>query len=65
MLRAAGLHVIRSDGLILSPGWALPGIGGAMGPLEEDPEFIEAARLLGRRAGPEYAMAFSLVARKD
>ncbi|MGG5808062.1 class I SAM-dependent methyltransferase [Falsiroseomonas sp. CW058] len=64
MLRAVGLHVIRSDGLLLSPGWALPGIGGAMGPLEEDPEFVEAARLLGRRAGPDYAMAFSLVARK-
>jgi SAM-dependent methyltransferase len=64
MLRAVGLHVVRSDGLLLSPGWALPGIGGAMGPLEEDPEFVEAARVLGRRAGPEYAMAFSLVARK-
>lgn len=65
MLRAAGLHVVRSDGLLLSPGWALPGIGGAMGPLEEDPEFVEAARVLGRRAGPDYAMAFSLVARKE
>lgn len=65
MLRAAGLHVIRSDGLLLSPGWALQGVGGAMGPLEEDPEFVEAARLLGRRAGPEYTMAFSLVARKE
>jgi SAM-dependent methyltransferase len=64
-LRAAGLHVFRADGLLLSPGWSLPGVGGAMGPLEEDPEFVEAARLLGRRAGPEYALAFSLVARKE
>jgi SAM-dependent methyltransferase len=64
MLRAAGLHVMRSDGILLSPGWALAGVGGAMGPLEEDPEFVEAARVLGRRAGPEYAMGFSLVARK-
>jgi SAM-dependent methyltransferase len=64
MLRAAGLHVVRSDGILLSPGWALAGVGGAMGPLEEDPEFVEAARVLGRRAGPEYAMGFALVARK-
>jgi SAM-dependent methyltransferase len=64
MLRAVGLHVIRADGLLLSPGWALQGVGGVMGPLEEDPEFVEAARVLGRRAGPEYTMAFSLVARK-
>ena len=65
MLRAVGLHVIRADGLLLSPGWALQGVGGVMGPLEEDPEFVEAARLLGRRAGPEYTMAFAMVARKE
>jgi SAM-dependent methyltransferase len=64
MLRAVGLHVVRSDGILLSPGWALAGVGGAMGPLEEDPEFVEAVRVLGRRAGPEYAMGFALVARK-
>jgi SAM-dependent methyltransferase len=64
MLRAVGLHVVRSDGILLSPGWALAGVGGAMGPLEEDPEFVEAARVLGRRAGPDYAMGFALLARK-
>ncbi|SFK87967.1 class I SAM-dependent methyltransferase [Falsiroseomonas stagni] len=64
MLRAVGLTVIRSDGLFLSPGWALPGAAAALAPLEEDPEFIEAARLLGRRAGPDYALAFALLARK-
>jgi SAM-dependent methyltransferase len=64
MLRAAGLSVVRSDGLFLSPGWALPGAVGALGPLEEDPEFVEAARILGRRAGPDYALAFCLLARK-
>jgi hypothetical protein len=64
MLRAAGLTVIRSEGLFLSPGWSLPGAGGALGPLEEDPEFVEAARLLGARVGPDYALAFALLARK-
>ena len=64
MLRAVGLTVTRSDGLFLSPGWALPGASGALAPLEEDPEFVEAARILGRRAGPDYALAFCLLARK-
>jgi SAM-dependent methyltransferase len=64
MLRAAGLTVVRSDGLFLSSGWALPGATSALGPLEEDPEFVEAARILGRRVGPDYALAFCLLARK-
>jgi SAM-dependent methyltransferase len=64
MLRAVGLTVTRNDGLFLSPGWALPGAAGALAPLEEDPEFVEAARILGRRAGPDYALAFCLLARK-
>jgi SAM-dependent methyltransferase len=64
MLRAAGLHVVRMDGIMLSPGWALPGVDRGLGPLEEDPEFVEAERLLGRRAGPDYALAFALLARK-
>ncbi|WP_439549596.1 class I SAM-dependent methyltransferase [Falsiroseomonas sp.] len=64
MLRAVGLTVTRSDGLFLSPGWALPGASAALAPLEEDPEFVEAARILGRRAGPDYALAFALLARK-
>ena len=64
MLRAAGLTVTRSDGLFLSHAWALPGATSTLGPLEEDPEFVEAARILGRRAGPDYALAFCLLARK-
>jgi SAM-dependent methyltransferase len=64
MLRAAGLAVTRSDGCFLSPGWALPGAAPGLAALEEDPEFIEAARVLGRRAGPEHALAFVLLARK-
>ncbi|MGG5886259.1 class I SAM-dependent methyltransferase [Falsiroseomonas sp. HC035] len=64
MVRAAGLAVIRSDGCFLSPGWALPGAAPGLAALEEDPEFIEASRLLGRRAGPEHALAFVLLARK-
>jgi SAM-dependent methyltransferase len=64
MLRAAGLHAVRTDGIMLSPGWAIPGVDRGLGPLEEDPEFVEAERLLGRRAGPDYALAFAVLARK-
>ncbi|MDO9499056.1 class I SAM-dependent methyltransferase [Falsiroseomonas sp.] len=64
MLRAAGLVVTRSDGCFLSPGWSLPGAAPGLAALEEDPEFIEAARRLGRRAGPEDSLAFVLLARK-
>jgi SAM-dependent methyltransferase len=64
MLRAAGLSVVRSDGCFLSPGWGLPGAAPGLVALEEDPEFIEAARLLGRRAGPDHALGFVVLARK-
>ncbi|WP_372617876.1 class I SAM-dependent methyltransferase [Falsiroseomonas sp.] len=64
MLRAAGLAPTRMDGIFLSLGWAMPGAGSALGPLEEDPEFVEAARVLGRRCGPDHALAICMMARK-
>lgn len=64
MLRAAGLVPTRMDGIFLPLGWAMPGAGSALGPLEEDPEFIEAARVLGRRCGPDHALVIAMMARK-
>lgn len=64
MLRAAGLTPLRMDGIFLSLGWAMPGMASALAPLEEDPEFVEAARLLGRRCGPDHALAICMMARK-
>lgn len=64
MLRAVGLTVTRGDGCFLAPGWAMPGAAPGLAALEEDPEFIEAARRLGRRAGPEDSLAFVLLAQK-
>lgn len=64
MLRAAGLAPVRMDGILLSLGWATPGATGPLGPLEEDPEFIEAARVLGRRCGPDLALGIAMLARK-
>jgi SAM-dependent methyltransferase len=65
MLRAAGLTPMRLDGVFLSFGWAMPGTASAFGPLEEDPEFIEAARALGRRCGPDHALAIAALAWKS
>jgi SAM-dependent methyltransferase len=64
MLRAAGLAPVRMDGVFLSLGWAMPGVAGALGPLEEDPEFVEAARVLGRRCGPDLALTICMMAQK-
>jgi SAM-dependent methyltransferase len=64
MLRAAGLVPVRMDGILLSLGWAMPGAASALAPLEEDPEFIEAARVLGRRCGPDQALVIAMMARK-
>ncbi|PWS37646.1 hypothetical protein DFH01_12575 [Falsiroseomonas bella] len=64
MLRAVGLTPLRLDGVMLSFGWAMPGASSAFAPLEEDPEFIEAARALGRRCGPDHALAIAALARK-
>jgi SAM-dependent methyltransferase len=64
MLRAAGLAPVRMDGIFLSLGWAMPGVAGALGPLEEDPEFVEAARVLGRRCGPDLALTICMMAHK-
>ena len=38
--------------------------GGAFGPLEEDPDFIEVARILGRRCGPDQALGIAMMAAK-
>lgn len=64
MLRAAGLVPTRMDGVLLPLGWAMPGAASAFAPLEEDPDFIEAARILGRRCGPDQALVIAMMAAK-
>jgi SAM-dependent methyltransferase len=64
MLRAAGMVPKRMDGILLPLGWAMPGAGSAFAPLEEDPDFIEAARVLGRRCGPDQALVIAMMAAK-
>jgi SAM-dependent methyltransferase len=65
MLRAVGLTPSRMDGIMLPLGWAMPGAVGAFAPLEEDPEFIEASRVLGRRCGPDQALGIAMMAVKS
>jgi hypothetical protein len=64
MLRAVGMVPRRMDGILLPLGWAMPGAGSAFAPLEEDPDFIEAARILGRRCGPDQALVIAMMAAK-
>lgn len=65
MLDAAGLVAERWDGIFLFPYWGVPGIDEAVRHLtDDDPEIVADLLELGRRAGPEYAYAFALLARK-
>nr|WP_246522773.1 class I SAM-dependent methyltransferase [Neoroseomonas eburnea] len=66
MLAAVGLRAVRADGIFLYPYWGVPGVDEAVRHLtDEDPEIVAATLELGRRAGPEFAYAFAVLARKD
>jgi SAM-dependent methyltransferase len=65
LLNAAGFEPEHADGILLFPYWGLPGIDEHVRTItDEDPEVVEILRVLGRRAGPEYAYAFAVLARK-
>jgi SAM-dependent methyltransferase len=65
MLAAAGLVPARADGIFLYPYWGVPGLDQSVRALtDDDPEIVEAMRDLGRRAGPDYAYAIAVSARK-
>ncbi|CAH0277607.1 class I SAM-dependent methyltransferase [Roseomonas sp. CECT 9278] len=66
MLRAVGLRAERADGIFLYPYWGVPGVDDAVRHLtDDDPEIVAAMLELGRRAGPDYAYAFAVLARKE
>jgi SAM-dependent methyltransferase len=66
MLAAVGLRAERADGIFLYPYWGVPGVDDAVRHLtDDDPEIVAAMLDLGRRAGPDYAYAFAVLARKD
>jgi SAM-dependent methyltransferase len=66
LLAAAGLHPERADGIFLYPYWGVPGLDDAVRHLtDDDPEIVGAMLELGRRAGPDYAYAFAVLARRE
>lgn len=66
MLAAVGLRPRRADGIFLYPYWGVPGVDDVVRHLtDDDPEIVAAMLDLGRRAGPEYAYAFAVLAVKD
>jgi SAM-dependent methyltransferase len=66
MLAAVGLRPERADGIFLYPYWGVPGVDDVVRHLtDNDPEIVAAMLELGRRAGPDYAYAFAVLARKD
>jgi SAM-dependent methyltransferase len=66
MLAAVGMRAERVDGIFLYPYWGVPGVDDAVRHLtDDDPEIVAAMLDLGRRAGPDYAYAFAVLARKD
>jgi ubiquinone/menaquinone biosynthesis C-methylase UbiE len=65
LLEAAGFRIVRSGGILLYPYWGIPGIDPITRAIvDDDPEFVELTRELGRRVGPEYSYLSVLLAQK-
>ncbi len=65
LLVAAGFEIERSGSILLYPYWGIPGIDEIVRHImDEDEEMVEVTRVLGERAGPEYAYTFIVSARK-
>ncbi len=65
LLTGNGFTLLQSGGIFLFPYWGVPGIDEVVRTLtDDDPEVVEMFRVLGRRAGPEYAYSFVILAEK-
>jgi SAM-dependent methyltransferase len=59
LLEERGLSVADAQGILLFPFWGIPLLDAAVrGLTDEDAELVEVLRVLGERAGPEFAYAF-------
>lgn len=66
LIGAHGFAVKQSAGIVLYPYWEIPGVDEHIRRItDDDAEFAEIMRVLGERAGPEYAYTFILAARKE
>lgn len=65
LVHGAGLETERTAGVYLFPYWGVPGIDQYVRELtDNDPETVELMRVLGERAGAEYAYLSVVLARK-
>ena len=65
LLDDAGLEIIGTSGITLYPYWGVPGVDQAVRRItDDDPEFVELMRELGRRVGAEHAYTGVVSARK-
>ena len=65
LLAASGFREEAAHGIFLYPYWGVPGVDEYVRPItDNDPELVETLRVLGERAGPEYAYIFAMLVRK-
>ncbi len=65
MLAEVGFEVRETAGLLLYPYWGVPGLDDAVRTVtDEDPDVVEALRVLGERAGRDHAYTGVVWARK-
>jgi SAM-dependent methyltransferase len=66
LLEERGLSIADAKGILLFPFWGIPLLDAAVrGLTDEDAELVEILRVLGERAGPEFAYAFTVRAVKQ
>ena len=65
LLMDLGFEIEDRAGIFLYPYWGVPGVDTkARQPTDHDPGIVDMMRELGERAGPEYAYAFTVIARR-
>ncbi len=65
IVEAAGLEIECAEGIFLFPYWGIPGVDHHVRDvMDNDAELVEAMRVLGERAGPDFAYCVILRARK-
>jgi SAM-dependent methyltransferase len=66
LLGRHGFRLDRTAGIFLYPYWGVPGVDEIVREItDEDPQFVELMRVLGERAGAEYAYCSVILAHKN
>jgi ubiquinone/menaquinone biosynthesis C-methylase UbiE len=65
ILKQHGFEIEQAEGIFLYPYWGVPGVDEHVREVtDDDPELVEALRLLGEKGGPDLAYCYILKARK-